>query len=143
MYHLPHISPFSGFLWYKWCFLFCLSLLEGTDLALALFWTEFWYTANAYLLFVCWFQAIKIFLVLRTVSSHICLKKNWTISYDFSLKGEGHTGQLLSNHPDVNKMTFTGSVPSGSKVMEACAKVNLNSENAKTWPIHNWKWKKK
>ncbi|CAC5401962.1 ALDH9A1 [Mytilus coruscus] len=38
------------------------------------------------------------------------------------IQGEGDTGQLLGNHPDVNKMTFTGSVPTGSKVMEACAK---------------------
>lgn len=38
------------------------------------------------------------------------------------IQGEGHTGQLLSNHPDINKMTFTGSVPTGSKIMEACAK---------------------
>ncbi|CAG2230520.1 ALDH9A1 [Mytilus edulis] len=38
------------------------------------------------------------------------------------IQGEGETGALLGNHPDVNKMTFTGSVPTGTKVMEACAK---------------------
>lgn len=38
------------------------------------------------------------------------------------IQGEGLTGQLLSNHPDINKMTFTGSVSTGSKIMEACAK---------------------
>ena len=33
-------------------------------------------------------------------------------------------GQALSTHPDVAKVTFTGSIPVGSKVMEACAKVS-------------------
>ncbi|KAL8618016.1 hypothetical protein ACOMHN_021736 [Nucella lapillus] len=37
------------------------------------------------------------------------------------LQGGAETGQLMSNHPDVAKMTFTGSVPAGSKVMAACA----------------------
>jgi len=32
---------------------------------------------------------------------------------------------LLCNHPNISKMTFTGSVPVGSKVMEACAKVKV------------------
>ncbi|XP_052796379.1 4-trimethylaminobutyraldehyde dehydrogenase-like [Mya arenaria] len=38
------------------------------------------------------------------------------------IQGEAETGQLLCNHPDVDKMSFTGSVPVGSKIMEACAK---------------------
>ncbi|XP_060085828.1 4-trimethylaminobutyraldehyde dehydrogenase-like [Ylistrum balloti] len=38
------------------------------------------------------------------------------------VQGEGETGELLSNHTGVSKMTFTGSVPTGSKIMEACAK---------------------
>ncbi|XP_033762518.1 4-trimethylaminobutyraldehyde dehydrogenase-like [Pecten maximus] len=38
------------------------------------------------------------------------------------IQGEGETGQLLSNHTGVSKMTFTGSVQTGSKIMEACAK---------------------
>ncbi|KAK7110062.1 4-trimethylaminobutyraldehyde dehydrogenase-like [Littorina saxatilis] len=38
------------------------------------------------------------------------------------VQGEGETGQLLCNHPDIAKMTFTGSVPTGSRIMEACAK---------------------
>ena len=42
----------------------------------------------------------------------------------FVLQGAGETGALLSNHDDVDKMTFTGSVPTGSKVMEACARVS-------------------
>ncbi|XP_076435384.1 4-trimethylaminobutyraldehyde dehydrogenase-like [Babylonia areolata] len=37
------------------------------------------------------------------------------------VQGEGETGQLLSTHPDVAKMSFTGSVATGSKVMAACA----------------------
>jgi len=40
------------------------------------------------------------------------------------LQGGASTGELLSNHPLVAKMTFTGSVASGSKVMQACAKVS-------------------
>lgn len=38
------------------------------------------------------------------------------------VQGEGETGSLLCNHEGINKMTFTGSVPTGSKVMESCAK---------------------
>lgn len=38
------------------------------------------------------------------------------------IQGEGETGALLSSHKGVDKMTFTGSIPTGSKVMEACAK---------------------
>lgn len=38
------------------------------------------------------------------------------------VQGETETGQLLCNHSSIDKMTFTGSVPVGSKVMEACAK---------------------
>ncbi|KAL4222077.1 4-trimethylaminobutyraldehyde dehydrogenase [Mactra antiquata] len=38
------------------------------------------------------------------------------------VQGEAETGSLLCNHPGVDKMSFTGSVDVGSKVMEACAK---------------------
>lgn len=38
------------------------------------------------------------------------------------IQGEGETGALLSNHTGVSKMSFTGSVETGSKIMEACAK---------------------
>ncbi|KAK6165839.1 hypothetical protein SNE40_022674 [Patella caerulea] len=38
------------------------------------------------------------------------------------IQGETTTGQLLSSHSGIDKMTFTGSVPTGSKIMEACAK---------------------
>ncbi len=44
-----------------------------------------------------------------------------------SLQGAGAAGQALSSHPDVGKMSFTGSVESGSKVMEACSKVTTSS----------------
>ncbi|XP_071102502.1 4-trimethylaminobutyraldehyde dehydrogenase-like [Haliotis cracherodii] len=37
------------------------------------------------------------------------------------IQGEGETGQLLSRHPGVAKMSFTGSVPTGARIMEACA----------------------
>lgn len=37
-------------------------------------------------------------------------------------QGETKTGQLLTAHPNIAKMSFTGSVPTGSKIMEACAK---------------------
>jgi len=39
------------------------------------------------------------------------------------MQGAAHTGQLLSSHPSVAKMSFTGGVHSGSKVMQACAQV--------------------
>ena len=42
-----------------------------------------------------------------------------------ALQGEGETGSLLCSHEGIDKMTFTGSVPTGSKVMEACAKVTF------------------
>ena len=38
-------------------------------------------------------------------------------------KGGAVAGEALSSHSDIAKMSFTGSVPTGSKVMEACAKV--------------------
>jgi len=38
------------------------------------------------------------------------------------VQGAAETGQLLSGHPDIAKMSFTGSVPVGAKVMESCAK---------------------
>ncbi|KAK3108591.1 hypothetical protein FSP39_011561 [Pinctada imbricata] len=38
------------------------------------------------------------------------------------LQGEAKTGTLLSNHSGIDKMSFTGSVPTGSKIMEMCAK---------------------
>ena len=38
------------------------------------------------------------------------------------VQGEGETGALLSSHPDVDKLSFTGSVPTGTKIMEAGAK---------------------
>lgn len=37
------------------------------------------------------------------------------------VQGGASTGQLLSSHPLISKMSFTGSVASGSKVMQACA----------------------
>ena len=40
-------------------------------------------------------------------------------------QGGSSTGELLSSHPVIAKMSFTGSVESGSKVMQACAKVRL------------------
>ena len=43
------------------------------------------------------------------------------------VQGGASTGELLSNHPLVAKMSFTGSVASGSKVMQACAKVSYVS----------------
>ncbi|MCL4135942.1 UNVERIFIED_CONTAM: hypothetical protein GTU68_005124, partial [Idotea baltica] len=37
------------------------------------------------------------------------------------IQGEGETGAMLCNHPDVKKLSFTGSVPTGIKVMSAAA----------------------
>ena len=36
-------------------------------------------------------------------------------------QGEGETGHLLCSHPDVAKVSFTGSVPTGSKIMTDAA----------------------
>ncbi|XP_061186013.1 4-trimethylaminobutyraldehyde dehydrogenase-like [Saccostrea echinata] len=38
------------------------------------------------------------------------------------IQGETETGRLITSHPDVAKVSFTGSVPTGSKIMETCAK---------------------
>ncbi|XP_071948461.1 4-trimethylaminobutyraldehyde dehydrogenase A-like isoform X2 [Antedon mediterranea] len=38
------------------------------------------------------------------------------------LQGQAETGSLLTSHPDVAKVSFTGSVPTGQKIMESCAK---------------------
>ena len=38
------------------------------------------------------------------------------------VQGEAETGALLSSHPDVDKLSFTGSVPTGTKIMEAGAR---------------------
>ena len=43
-------------------------------------------------------------------------------------QGEVKTGGLLTSHPGVSKVTFTGSVPVGAKVMEACAKVQFSTD---------------
>ncbi|XP_067938158.1 4-trimethylaminobutyraldehyde dehydrogenase-like [Watersipora subatra] len=37
------------------------------------------------------------------------------------IQGAAETGSLLTSHPDVNKVSFTGSVETGSKVMSSCA----------------------
>lgn len=38
------------------------------------------------------------------------------------LQGAGSTGEMLSKHCGIAKMSFTGSVPTGIKIMETCAK---------------------
>jgi len=38
-----------------------------------------------------------------------------------ALSGEDSLGPLLTTHPDVAKVSFTGSVETGKKVMAACA----------------------
>jgi len=38
------------------------------------------------------------------------------------VQGEGETGHLLSSHPDVAKISFTGSVATGSKIMADAAR---------------------
>jgi len=48
------------------------------------------------------------------------------------MQGEAETGQLLSSHPAVDKMSFTGSVAVGAKIMEACAKVT-HTHNLLMW----------
>lgn len=41
------------------------------------------------------------------------------------VSGDGPTGALLSSHMDIDKISFTGSGPSGRKVLDAAAKSNL------------------
>lgn len=41
------------------------------------------------------------------------------------LSGDGQTGALLASHMDIDKISFTGSGPSGRKVIEAASKSNL------------------
>jgi len=38
------------------------------------------------------------------------------------VQGEGETGALLTNHPDCDKLSFTGSVATGTRIMTAGAK---------------------
>ena len=38
------------------------------------------------------------------------------------VQGEGETGSLLSHHQGLDKLSFTGSVPTGTRIMEAGAK---------------------
>ncbi|TNE39481.1 MAG: betaine-aldehyde dehydrogenase [Alphaproteobacteria bacterium] len=38
------------------------------------------------------------------------------------LQGRGETGHLIASHPDIDKISFTGSVPTGRKVLEDAAK---------------------
>ena len=70
--------------------------------------------------------------MLKYVTEHMIMytRNDWlydvycdTMMY-LSIQGEGTVGEYLSTHPDVAKMSFTGSVPTGVKVMEACAKVS-------------------
>ena len=53
----------------------------------------------------------------------------YIISSCLSLQGSGAVGQYLATHPDIAKVTFTGSVPTGSKVMAACATVSATVFN--------------
>ncbi|KAJ4289525.1 hypothetical protein N0V90_010854 [Kalmusia sp. IMI 367209] len=41
------------------------------------------------------------------------------------VSGDGATGALLASHMDIDKISFTGSGPSGRKVIDAAAKSNL------------------
>jgi acyl-CoA reductase-like NAD-dependent aldehyde dehydrogenase len=41
------------------------------------------------------------------------------------LTGDGQTGALLSNHMQIRKISFTGSIPTGKKVQVAAAQSNL------------------
>jgi betaine-aldehyde dehydrogenase len=37
------------------------------------------------------------------------------------IQGDGRTGQMITNHPDIDKVSFTGEVGTGKKVMTAAA----------------------
>lgn len=38
------------------------------------------------------------------------------------LGGDDRLGPMLTGHPSISKIAFTGSIATGKKVMEACAK---------------------
>ena len=41
------------------------------------------------------------------------------------ISGDGQTGALLASHMDIDKISFTGSGPSGRKVTEAASRSNM------------------
>ena len=41
------------------------------------------------------------------------------------MTGDGTTGALLASHMDIDKISFTGSGPSGRKVIDAASKSNM------------------
>ena len=52
----------------------------------------------------------------------------WNVSRCFDIhrlfvQGAGETGQLMVGHPQIAKMSFTGSVNTGAKIMAGCAEV--------------------
>lgn len=38
------------------------------------------------------------------------------------LGGEEKLGSWIVSHPDIQKISFTGSIPTGKKIMEVCAR---------------------
>jgi len=53
--------------------------------------------------------------------AEICVEAGVPASAVNVVSGAGETGAALTNHGDVDTITFTGSVPTGQKVMEAAA----------------------
>ena len=49
--------------------------------------------------------------------------------YFHYLQGDGQVGQMLCEHSGISKISLTGSVPVGVKVLQSCAKVdNCNND---------------
>ena len=42
------------------------------------------------------------------------------------IQGEGETGEILTKNEDLAKISFTGSVPTGTKIMQAGAGKNTS-----------------
>lgn len=55
----------------------------------------------------------------------LCIQLLFSIIVSKLLQGGAEVGRMLSIHSNIHKMSFTGSVPSGAKVMGACAQVLL------------------
>jgi len=63
------------------------------------------------------------FTPLTTVMLAECYKEAGLPDGCFNvIQGEGETGEILTTHPGIDKVSFTGSVATGSRIMANCAK---------------------
>lgn len=57
--------------------------------------------------------------------AELSIEADFPPSFMNVITGDGQVGALLSNHNDIDKISFTGSTTTGRKVLEACATSNL------------------